>query len=446
MSSVNQLNTGIVSVKDLLGNDSLQIPDYQRPYKWGVKNVSQLLNDIILHKDKSAYRIGTIVFHKDQKQNELNIVDGQQRSITLLLIALAIEESSQVNEVATTEKYPLVSPDLFSKTRFSNPVTQQNIKANYGEIRRRVKEFDFDTLRFFYERCQLVKVELSDISEAFQFFDSQNARGKDLYPHDLLKAFHLREMAVTTTEQERTKIVENWEDLDQDTLKQLFQKYLYRVRNWSKGYPARFFSKSKVDVFKGISPEITETFPFASIYRIANFYVDGYNADINRKIDLNQMPFPFQLDQTMINGKRFFEFIAYYKQKIDEVKENFIKHKIIRILNAYDGRNRTGDKYVRTLFDCCLLFYLDKFGEAEIDRAIEKFFIWAYTVRVEHFNVQLATIDNYALGEPFLFKRIKEATHPNQVLSVPISAPYRILDNAKTKPIVKLFKKFGYEQ
>lgn len=446
MSETNQLNTDIISVKELLGNNALQIPEYQRPYKWNTKNVNQLLDDIILHNDKSAYRIGTIVFHKDNEGKELNIVDGQQRSITLLLIALALSKNEQLKEIAAKEKYPLVAPALFSQARFSHPITQQNIKVNFGEINRRVKEFDFDTIRFFYERCQLVKVELSDISEAFQFFDSQNARGKDLYPHDLLKAFHLREMAITTTEQERTIMVEEWENLNQDTLKRLFQKYLFRVRNWSKGYSARIFSKSDVDIFKGISPEVTESFPFASIYRIANFYVEGYNQDINRKIDHNQMAFPFQLDQTMINGKRFFEFIAHYNRKIKEVRQENKSNNIIKTLNSYEGRNRTGDKYVRTLFDCCLLFYLDKFGNTEIERAIEKFFIWAYKVRVEHFNVQLATVDNHALSAPYIFKRIKEASHPKDVLSVSIQAPCRILENKKTEKIEKLFKDLGYEQ
>ena len=63
------------------------------------------------------------------------------------------------------------------------------------------------------------------VSEAFQFFDSQNARGKALYPHDLLKAYHLREMNnVDTTETE--KVVKTWEDLDQKELSVLFNEYL----------------------------------------------------------------------------------------------------------------------------------------------------------------------------------------------------------------------------
>lgn len=445
MSETNYLKTNIVSVKELLSYSTLRIPEYQRPYKWNVKNVNQLMDDILLYKDKSAYRIGTIVFHKDEK-GIVNIVDGQQRCITLLLIALAMLRNDETKQRASIQKYPLVDPTLFALTPFQNAVSLQNIKENYDEINRRVKEFDFDTIRFFYERCQLVKVELSDISEAFQFFDSQNARGKDLYPHDLLKAFHLREMAETTSEYERTVIVEDWENLDQDILKQLFAMYLYRVRNWSRGYSARIFTKNDVDIFKGISPEVKETFPFASIYRIANFYIDGFNQDINRKIDLNRMTFPFQLDQTMINGKRFFEFIAYYNRKTKEATHDFSHNYIIQTLDNYEGMNRTGDKYIRTLFDCCFIFYLDKFGKTEIERAIEKFFIWAYKLRVEHYNVQLATIDNYALQNPFIFKILKEATNPKEVLSTPVSGPYRILDNAKTVKIIQLFKKLGYEQ
>ena len=148
------------------------------------------------------------------------------------------------------------------------------------------------------------------------------------------------------------------------------------------------------------------------------------------------MKFPFQLDQPMVNGKRFFEFIVHYKLKIAEIKQGFKNNEIIRLLNNYAGRSRTGDKFVRTLFDCCLLFYIDKFGHAEIDRAIEKFFIWCYKLRVEHYSVQLATIDNHALTTPHLFKIIRDATHPKEILSVPINAPSRILDNSKTVDIV----------
>jgi len=50
--------------------------------------------------------------------------------------------------------------------------------------------------------------------------------------------------------------------------------------------------------------------------------------------------------------------------------------KIIETINSYSARARTGDEYVRLMFDCLLIYYIDKFGHAEISRAIEKIFIW----------------------------------------------------------------------
>ena len=39
----------IIKVKELLTNDNLKIPSYQRPYKWTTKNVNQLIDDVLIH-------------------------------------------------------------------------------------------------------------------------------------------------------------------------------------------------------------------------------------------------------------------------------------------------------------------------------------------------------------------------------------------------------------
>lgn len=74
-----------------------------------------------------------------------------------------------------------------------------NVANNYRVLERRIKNIqDAKELRDLQEyvknSCELIVVATNNISEAFQFFDSQNTRGKKLYPHDLLKAYHLREM------------------------------------------------------------------------------------------------------------------------------------------------------------------------------------------------------------------------------------------------------------
>ena len=442
----------IISVKELLSIDGLVIPEYQRPYKWTIKNVNQLIDDILFFNDKTAYRLGTLVLHKELKDdntNTLNIVDGQQRTITLLLIALAIndvkeDEIEQLKETYSEDELKGYSPQI-DKWKFTNEVTKFNIQNNYREIERRVRDFDKETIMFFFDQCEVVKVVLDDITEAFQFFDSQNARGKDLEPHDLLKAFHLREMS-HFSEKEKRDSVQKWESMVSDELSLLFSQYLFRIRNWSKARSARYFTKNDVDVFKGISPDNNQIDPYSKAYRIAHHYIDNYNSDYNRNIDLQTMSYPFQLDQVILNGKRFFEMVAYYKDMIENTKRSYSDDNIIKILDSYEGRNRTGDKYVRNLFDCAFLYFIDKFDKKDISRAIEKLFIWSYSLRLNLHSVQIASVDNHALNGIQVFNVIREAISHKDVINIKLSTVQesKYSANKKIQSIKEKFKELKY--
>lgn len=417
----------IIEVAQLLSYTNIRFPIYQRPYKWETKNVIQLIDDIIVHKGKSAYRLGTIVIHHENQ--EFNIVDGQQRTITLILIAKAIIKAIEKNEIVienkalkeqiTSIKNSMVVPS------FTNKISIINIQNNYREIERMVASMDEDIVYSLFNKCQFIKFVLSDVSEAFQFFDSQNARGKDLDPHDLLKAYHLREFN-ETEEEYKVKVISTWENMETNELVSLFSEYLFRVKSWSKGNSARFFTKNETDLFKGITMGKIENYPYTKPLRISHFYVDGYNQSNDRNIDLNPMNFPFQLDQTIINGRRFFEMITHYKKVLDDYRSALSNHpdldtkakNIIYVLENYEGRGRIGDKYIKMMFDCALMYYIDKFGNIELSRAIEKFFIWAYSLRLRHQAVYLASVDNYVLQEINVFRLLKDATTPFSVLSM----------------------------
>ena len=448
---MKKLEPHIITVQDVITNNCLNIPEYQRPYKWTLKNVNQLIDDIITHKQKSSYRLGTLVIHKEYKngQSISNIVDGQQRTISLSLIAYAIYENFQ-KEIHEDSQLKTID---FEKLKiltipFQSDITLFNIQNNYREISRRIRQFDIHSIRFFFEKCELVQIELDDISEAFQFFDSQNSRGKDLEPHDLLKAFHLREMQNVSTA-EKLKAVEVWEEMNSNELAILFENYLFRIRNWSKGFSARYFTKEEVDIFKGISFESKKDFPYSKIYRIGHFYIENYNKDYQRNIDLHKAEFPFQLDQVVINGKRFFEMIIFYKNIISNTnklnKKQFPNFKnITDILETYEGKSRTGDTYVRTLFDCALIYYIDKFGMDDIELVIDKIFVWAYSLRMKLQAVQIASMDNHAL-EDNIFKAIRESLEPKRIMNYNVKS---IEKNAstKTEKIYEHFKQLKYAQ
>ena len=113
--------------------------------------------------------------------------------------------------------------------------------------------------------------------------------------------------------------------MDQKDLALLFNEYLFRVRNWSKGRRAKFFTKSNVDVFKGVSLDASGNYNFIQPYRINHFFIEKYNSDLERKIDRQVANYPFQIDQIIINGKRFFEFVTYYSEIIEGIKETHVK-------------------------------------------------------------------------------------------------------------------------
>ncbi|WP_259639848.1 DUF262 domain-containing protein [Pseudomonas syringae group genomosp. 3] len=452
-----ELSSKIISVYELLMDSSLDIPQYQRPYKWSGKNINQLFSDIAIHKDKSAYRLGTIVFHHEGETK--NIVDGQQRTISLLLAARALIQRSKEKKLEREDLQErlLKLEQAMVNPSFTSEISQKNIHSNYLEVARIVSRADFTEshIDFFLNKCQVVAVALNDISEAFQFFDSQNARGRDLEPHDLLKAYHLREFS-PRDEQLKVATVARWENSDADELATLFSQYLYRIRNWSKGVSARYFSKDDSDLFKGVNIDTVASYPYVEQLRIAHHFVDNYNGQYERKIDSRELGFPFHLDQIIINGRRFFELISHYQGKVARVSaESWNGHELVGdegldgyaktimgTLNSYPARTRTGDRYVRAMFDCLLIYYIDKFGHADISRAIEKIFIWAYSLRLKMQVVQLASMDNHVLENNF-FRLIKEATRPADFINYSLLV-LRGQKSTRTDEIKALFTAMKY--
>lgn len=440
------IDSDIKPIGEYLKNRQLDIPYYQRPYKWTNKNVIQLIDDIHRFKSDTPYRIGTVVIHREDGKDR--IVDGQQRTITFLLILKAITEYKldTLND-ALKVQISEVNSQLFAPV-FKSDITKENIQKNYNSIKRKLDNMEESFVDYFLNKCEVTYFVIDDVSEAFQFFDSQNARGKDLEPHDLLKAYHLREMHTNSnliSEDEVKKLVAVWENTDSKELAKLFSEFLYRVRGWSKGDSSKYFSKKDADLFKGITLDSIDLYPYTLIYRNMEEYLKirgVMNADSS---------FPFQLDQTIINGKHFFEMIGFYKNLHDNVYKNLdglgkAAQDIIKILGEYDGRNRTGDKYVRMLFDCALLFYIDKFGMKDVSKAIEKIFIWAYRIRLTYQNLQLVSVDNYVVRELNLFKKIKEATFPKEleILELPLLTKDNEHKSEKTSDIRDLFVKMNY--
>lgn len=426
--------------QDLTGNSihnvDLLIPEYQRPYKWTSKNVLQLLEDIIDAKNasKETYRVGTLILHHSevniengQKKSVYNIVDGQQRTITFSLLLRLLSSSFQIafldNEI------------------WSNAHTIRNIKTNYRTLERHLDNLEDEKEKnalcdFIRNNCELIVVITNDISEAFQFFDSQNARGKKLYPHDLLKAYHLREMNEmdeSTTE----KTVKIWEDLDQKKLAGLFSDYLYRIKEWIKGNRAFQLNEHNMEKFKGIT--LHDNFPYAQFYKSAFAYSEMVNNSAMPFVSGSKNLKAFQLDTPIIAGKPFFDYAKHYFDVLKDIQDNskyvgyFINgNEIVKTLDLPKYKNGVGNRITRLLFDTAILLYVDRFCPEKPNKLdldfLEQFvvfaFVWSYSLRAQYTNLGWHSAQNFILeldGKLInsfnLYKEITESDSPLTLFS-----------------------------
>ena len=306
------MSTGILSVRGLL-ELGLRIPDYQRPYKWTVANVAQLIDDIDTFRKYDRYRIGTVILHA--KDGRLEIVDGQQRFVTFCLIAQILArdpglEGRRVPEV--DPEIPAVGLDVSRANMLDNFAFLEDTLARREDLK--------DWAESFLDHCEVVILTLSHVDEAFQMFDSQNTRGKALYPTDLLKAFHIREMSPEhTTVNERLAMVKMWEEIPPESIDELFTDYLFKIKRWSNSLPvpSAGFDTEHVGMFKGIreSEPRNAKNRWAMPFLYAKNYTDDFgneNGTLIRYGAMSPMDYPFQIDQPIINGESFFLMVRHY--------------------------------------------------------------------------------------------------------------------------------------
>lgn len=445
----------VCGLQQWLADPHLSIPHYQRPYKWGLPQVQQLLTDIeqqtlATSREQGArsYRMGTVVVHVEQVaatapgsavRTVHNIVDGQQRTVTLLLVLHALR-----NLVAGPEGAALACSDavpawqqglrqlsLF-EPQFSSAQSQQQVQTNYQAIVRHVRQAQWgrEQAVFLLERCQVVRVKLHNLTEAFQFFDAQNGRGKALCVHDLLKAFHLRALRPAQWAQ-RAAAVQTWEQCTQADLERLFARFLFQVRQRGRGQNAEFFGRRHVGVFKGISLDADAAAPMARAWRMLDGAVDWMEGHAGKP---GALLWPSQLDAPVINGLRFFHWVQHYwgmgfhvRQKQGQLPpwaerlQQPLKgdaHAILRDLGVYPGHDRRGDSHVRAVFDALLMYYLDKFGEHGLEQAVKLAFVWAYS-RLLHRRVLVGSMDKFVAEGPVNpFAVLRDAVTPQDFLHI----------------------------
>ena len=202
-------------------NATLQIPVYQRNYDWRQEQCEQLFKDIeTIARDGGTHFLGAIVY-KDKKIsgmfNELIIVDGQQRITSLILLARALYDSTDDQNIqsaikanffrhaVSNPKYPF----KLQPTEYDVDIFKKILSGEELEPREKFSRL-YESYRFFKDRIAASEFSVEQIHNAMyslefvrmvidnekpqQIFESMNSTGKDLTETEKIRNFLLMDL------------------------------------------------------------------------------------------------------------------------------------------------------------------------------------------------------------------------------------------------------------
>lgn len=224
------------NLRSLLGGAKFAIDYYQREYRWGTKQVTELIRDLnekfgdshVEDNDRSAveqynhYFLGSIII--SDKDGQKFIIDGQQRLTTLTLLLIHIykqlpedEQKSQLSNLIFSQKFGKRSFNLDVEERSAcmnalftgkafeaagQPESVANILYRYQDVEELFPEdLAGKALPYFadwlIENVHLVEITAYSDTDAYTIFETMNDRGLSLTPTDMLKGYLLANIADT---------------------------------------------------------------------------------------------------------------------------------------------------------------------------------------------------------------------------------------------------------
>jgi len=190
-----------LSVDCLLNEDSYAIPLYQRNFSWTYDEIEQLLNDVAdaFQEKRDNYYIGTLVVNEEN--GLFKIIDGQQRTTALNLIALVLKNEFDFNKLeAVNLTFPARRKSneniqkLFIKEKISED-DENELTRGYGHAKDALKkvlgERQLESQSFvdyLFNKVIIFRSILPKDLDLNLYFERFNSRGEQLEAHEILKA------------------------------------------------------------------------------------------------------------------------------------------------------------------------------------------------------------------------------------------------------------------
>jgi uncharacterized protein with ParB-like and HNH nuclease domain len=364
---------------------TLTIPEYQRPYVWTPKETNKLLAQLKQHQErtdkKPLFYLGSIVLFKN-KQNDLEIIDGQQRLTTLQILSI-IKSKSDFG------------------IKYSHPISLKNIKSNYNYFLNN----NFEIIDLNNINVTIVVVISEDL--AYSFFETLNTGGKRLSGTDILKAHHLRSI---TKIAERNKYAYNWEEKQKNL--EAVNKLLVKARRIDylklKNIPDKFASSED---WKNI---LTEDFA----EKVGKEKMDiGYSLVEIEENTHRIVSDKYSIRQPLNEGKNYINYLMSFSNAYNTIfetknSENYYSKFNNKIIDQIDG---TVD--LRSFYQLCLLCFVDMFGKNNLLEFSLWLFRHVFSLRLnEQSRIYESTVRNY-IDNTKIIERIFHAYNYQEIIA-----------------------------
>jgi len=329
MAELNVTKKSVATLLRDMQRRKFVIPDFQRPYKWDHEKCEILWQDLTGFFEErkphdnpdQEYYLGTIVTCQSEdsaKSKELQVIDGQQRLTSFLLLLRAFYKKLEgmestnanvmglMNQIAPciwdvepisgrVTNFSLVHLESRVATATDNEALHEILKT--GVPRDGAKDLYSSNYRFFLEQCELfarnnplawqplcvsimnnciiLPIECEKFDTALTIFSTLNDRGMPLSDSDIFKAQLYRNRS---TPDDKRKFTEEWKELTETvedaglTLDDLFRYYTHVLRarsgDTSKEIGLRKFYAGTDNKFARLkAPEVT-----AELAKLAEFW------------------------------------------------------------------------------------------------------------------------------------------------------------------------------
>lgn len=388
-----QMKTEEKSVMEYLSKGKFIIPMYQRPYTWGEDECSQLWQDIVEFFNDSdkqkddKYFLGSIVTYIENGKQ--NIIDGQQRTTTLMLLIKALHtkilnakgnESNRLidnivsclwetnmqsdeidhkairlqSEVATDDDIAVLNAIL--QNEYAAPSDPKELEAKIKQTKTPYEKnylyFLLESSKFaekfpmqwaglcitLLQSCIVLPIECTSQDNALRIFNTLNNRGKPLSDADIFKGIIY---GSKKDKQSKNDFAKNWKQLESDNdgdMNFIFRNYMHIVRAREQDKTSEiglreFFANKHKDILTNNSDKV-----MAEINQLSDFWNDAYDDKLSqRSLQLYEALDYFPNDYWKYLDSAYYMYCSDrgldYFDKHDEFLAKVVTHFLVKFIN-----------------------------------------------------------------------------------------------------------------